>query len=135
MQRLFNHHHHTQHQYSNKHFRIAIPVKISSYFYINKYRHLLSDSIPANSKGQAAPFTNGYKWPRKSITLNCPKCGASVKTRVETSPTIVTVIACIILFFATVILSFVPFCIRACKRSTHYCPHCNSILGVRHELR
>jgi hypothetical protein len=27
-----------------------------------------------------------------------------------------------------------PFCIPVCKRTTHYCPYCKSVLGVRREL-
>ncbi|UJR23170.1 hypothetical protein I4U23_026190 [Adineta vaga] len=88
-----------------------------------------------NSAPPGTPFSKGYKWPRKSIDIICPQCGATVLTRVETSITIITVIGAVLLFLCTCILVCLPFCVPACKRSSHYCPYCNSVLGVRKPLQ
>ncbi|CAF1302755.1 unnamed protein product [Adineta steineri] len=88
-----------------------------------------------SSRPQGTPFSKGYKWPRKSISIVCPQCGATVTTRVETSITVITIIGAVILCIFTCILTCLPFCIPACKRSTHYCPYCNSVLGIRSPLR
>ena len=103
---------------------------------MNKHQFLfVSDPVQNNGKRPGEPFSRGYKWPHKSIAVSCPNCGAQIKTRVERTPTILTFAACVLLFICTVILACVPFCIRACKRSIHYCPHCNSVLGVRKAFR
>jgi uncharacterized C2H2 Zn-finger protein len=70
-----------------------------------------------------------------SRELQCPQCGATVKTRVDSSITVVTIIGAALLLIFTCILVCIPFCIPACKKTIHYCPHCNSVLGVRKELR
>ncbi len=69
------------------------------------------------------------------MTVVCPQCGATVTTRVETAVTVITIIGIILLSIFTCILGVLPLCIPACKRSTHYCPYCNSVLGIRPPLR
>ncbi|CAF4103532.1 unnamed protein product [Rotaria sordida] len=76
-----------------------------------------------------------YKWPRRSIALVCPRCGATVTTRVETEITFITFIGCLILCVFICFLGWLALLLPACKKVIHYCPYCNSILGVRPELR
>ncbi|CAF2464284.1 unnamed protein product [Rotaria sp. Silwood2] len=80
------------------------------------------------------PFEKN-KWPRKSVSLVCPRCGAIVETRVELEITIITFIGFAILCCFTCVLGWLALCLPACKKVTHYCPYCNSMLGVRPELR
>jgi hypothetical protein len=102
------------------------------------YSSFVQQQQPQNKNNPAppgAPLSKGYKWPRHSIPVVCPNCGTSVTTRPETKITIVTIIGAVLLFCFTCILVCLPFCVPACKNTTHYCPHCNSVLGVRHALR
>lgn len=104
------------------------------------YTDVVQSSINVSNKRKSKkpapqPFTPGYKWPRRSIQLVCPNCGATVITRVDKSITFVTVIMAILLLIFTFFLACLPFCIAACKKATHYCPYCNSLLGKRSALR
>ncbi|CAF1219238.1 unnamed protein product [Adineta ricciae] len=93
------------------------------------------NSFVKSSAPSGTPFSKGYKWPRKTIQIVCPQCGATVTTRVETSITVITIIGAIVLFLFTCILVCLPFCTPACKRATHYCPYCNSVIGIRKPLQ
>ena len=97
--------------------------------------YFLDPTGKSNVRKEKDPFSLGYKWPRRSVQLVCPKCGATVMTRVRKSITIITIISAIILLIFGCILACLPFCIAACKKATHYCPYCNSMLGRRLALR
>lgn len=88
-----------------------------------------------NPATQNIPFTPGYKWPHNSVQLVCPKCGASVSTRIDRKVTAITIIAALLLLLFSCILVCLPFCIPACKKTYHYCPYCGNELGIRRELR
>ncbi len=101
----------------------------------SKLNSIFGQQQPQNNpRPSASPSSPGYQWPHKSVAIVCPKCGASVTTRVETKITPITIIAAALLLCFSCILACLPFCIPACKRVTHYCPHCKSALGVRREL-
>ncbi|CAF4859323.1 unnamed protein product [Rotaria sp. Silwood1] len=42
--------------------------------------------------GAGALTSNSYKWPRRSVVLVCPRCGATVETRLELEITTITFI-------------------------------------------
>ncbi|CAF1130195.1 unnamed protein product [Rotaria magnacalcarata] len=94
-----------------------------------------TNSVVTYPTGAGTPSSKAYKWPRQSVGLVCPRCGATVTTRVETAITIITLIGVLICCCITCVLGWLPLCLSACKKVTHYCPYCSSILGVRNELR
>ncbi|CAF1293312.1 unnamed protein product [Rotaria sordida] len=77
---------------------------------------------------------NQNKWPRKPVGLVCPRCSATVTTRVKTEITIITLLSVVLLCLFICILFWMPLCMSMFKKSIHYCPYCNSVLGVRKEL-
>ena len=92
--------------------------------------------IPYNPVPAAGAITSpSYKWPRHSINMKCPSCEATIKTQVERSSTAITFLIALLLLLVCFILTCVPFCIPACKRTVHYCPNCNYMLGKRKEFR
>ncbi|CAF1058563.1 unnamed protein product [Rotaria sp. Silwood1] len=104
-------------------------------FLYESVRILFLDLSTNYLTGAGALTSNSYKWPRRSVVLVCPRCGATVETRLELEITTITFIGFVILCCFTCILGLLAFWLPACKKVTHYCPYCNSALGIRHELR
>ncbi|CAB3400019.1 unnamed protein product [Caenorhabditis bovis] len=69
-----------------------------------------------------------------SYETHCPKCARTVYT----VPKFVTGTLTWIIFVLIVIcffpLAFTPFCIDSCKDAEHYCPRCNTLLGIRKRI-
>ena len=60
----------------------------------------------------------------------CPHCShRNVRTRVRTAPDLWTWVATVALFFGCCILSWIPLVNDRCKRTDHYCTHCQSKIG------
>ncbi|CAF1103486.1 unnamed protein product [Rotaria sp. Silwood1] len=108
----------------------SIPIQQQP-FPVNNNQNLSTNYLTS----AGALTSNSYKWPRRSVVLVCPRCGATVETRVELEITTITFIGFVILCCFTCILGLLAFWLPACKKVTHYCPYCNSALGIRHELR
>ncbi|CAF1481437.1 unnamed protein product [Rotaria sordida] len=82
--------------------------------------------------GTLPPSKN--EWPRKPVGLVCPRCGATVETRVKAEMTPVTWMCVLLFLCCTFCLFWIPLCVPVFKKTTHYCPYCNSALGVRKAL-
>ncbi|CAF4239848.1 unnamed protein product, partial [Rotaria magnacalcarata] len=63
-----------------------------------------TNSVVTYPTGAGTPSSKAYKWPRRSVGLVCPRCGATVTTRVETAITIITLIGVLICCCITCIL-------------------------------
>ncbi|XP_014206785.1 lipopolysaccharide-induced tumor necrosis factor-alpha factor homolog [Copidosoma floridanum] len=67
----------------------------------------------------------------ESETMNCPTCQMSVVTRVKTGATaqthIIFILCCIFLCWPC---APCVYCCDTCLVKKHYCPRCNTFLGV-----
>ncbi|CAF3403687.1 unnamed protein product [Rotaria sp. Silwood1] len=82
-----------------------------------------------NPTGPEASPAKGFEWPRKSVSLVCPKCGASVSTRVETKNTLITLAFVLIFCCVTCILFWIPLCVSSSSipttvKSSSLCASC-----------
>ncbi|XP_037951762.1 lipopolysaccharide-induced tumor necrosis factor-alpha factor homolog [Teleopsis dalmanni] len=69
---------------------------------------------------------NGAVGPN-STEMNCPQCGAHIKTRVRHSATTKTHLMCLLLSCTCCCL--LPYCMNSCQNTNHYCPNCNAFIG------
>lgn len=113
------------------------PDQITSEPEEHVYEIISEQPLPTYTAAVQLPGNSVHvnKWPHRSIVHVCTKCEETVVTRLETTITIVTITAAILLFLFTFCLVWVPFYLSNCKRTTHYCPHCKTVLGERRELR
>ena len=97
------------------------------------YGSLSGSSVPGRMQPGTSSMNNN-QWPRHPTKVFCPDCNTTVQTKLETYSTIVTMLFAILLFLLCFPLVVLPFCIRSCKRTVHYCPTCNRVLGERKEI-
>ena len=69
-----------------------------------------------------------------SVFCECPSCGQSTHTRVETENSPMQWILCIIMFVVGLwCCCCIPFCIDSLKGGNHYCTNCGSSIGIIHQ--
>jgi hypothetical protein len=90
-------------------------------------------AVTPNVQPQASSINNN-RWPRHTTKAFCPDCGVTVDTKLETYSTILTILSAILLFLVCCLLAFLPFCIRACNKTVHYCSNCGRVLGEREAI-
>ncbi|KAL4624452.1 hypothetical protein GN956_G17907 [Arapaima gigas] len=75
-------------------------------------------------------FTN------QPVQIQCPACMQLVVTRLEHSSGTATWLICagLFIFGCAYGCCLIPFCMDDLKDVTHYCPNCNSVLGVYKRL-
>ena len=83
----------------------------------------------------ANPVNPGYTGnpPRHSFRTVCPNCNKEVITNIEYETNLWVWLICIFLFFFTVCLWCIPFCINSIKDVAHYCPICNRVIAIHKE--
>jgi len=83
----------------------------------------------------SSPYPGGY-WPSWPCQTQCPHCGASVTTRVNTVPGTITWLSCagLALIGCWLGCCLLPFCIDGLQDQEHFCPNCNRLIGVRRQM-
>ncbi|KAJ8724908.1 hypothetical protein PYW07_015866 [Mythimna separata] len=64
------------------------------------------------------------------VSVNCPACGASVITTVQSRSTTKTHLMAMFLCCCCPILVCLPYCMDSCQNADHLCPNCNAYLGT-----
>ena len=79
---------------------------------------------------------NSIAWGKDSQVTVCPFCRASAATRVEYQRGLLTWASCcaITLLGLNAGCCLIPCCMDEFKDAYHYCPSCNSLLGIRKPL-
>ena len=67
--------------------------------------------------------------PRYSFRTVCPSCNNVVDTRIEYENNGFVWLLCLFLFFFTIFLCCIPFCINSIKDVVHRCPMCNRVIA------
>jgi LITAF-like zinc ribbon domain len=82
------------------------------------------------SSSAAAPFQNLIFSREPSYLQPCMHCGKNCRTRVVTSPHLLTWIAVVALLFVFWPLCWLPLVFNCTRESRHYCTNCNSHVGT-----
>lgn len=69
----------------------------------------------------------------KSENLLCQECAKQTWSRVESRPGMTTYLCCayLCLVGCCCCLCYIPFCIRSCKDTYHFCANCNAPLNSK----
>ncbi|UJR31812.1 hypothetical protein I4U23_019289 [Adineta vaga] len=70
------------------------------------------------------------------VTCICPQCHQSITTVVESKDGVTVWGAAGILCLIGCIFGccLIPFCVNELKDKTHYCPHCNAVVGQKKKM-
>ncbi|XP_049277374.1 lipopolysaccharide-induced tumor necrosis factor-alpha factor homolog [Anopheles funestus] len=63
------------------------------------------------------------------MTITCPSCHATVRTKVKHESTTSTHACALLLWIVCWPCLCLPYCCKSCRDANHYCPRCNTFIG------
>ncbi|EAA15026.4 lipopolysaccharide-induced tumor necrosis factor-alpha factor homolog [Anopheles arabiensis] len=63
------------------------------------------------------------------MTITCPTCHATVRTKVKHESTTSTHACALLLWIVCWPCLCLPYCCNSCRDANHYCPRCNTFIG------
>lgn len=94
---------------------------------------MLQNSIYSGGVIFAIFFTavEDYIWGTEPLNLTCPSCAHMINTLTYTHRSNLTHFSALILFMCGCWpCCLLPYCMKSCKTTHHYCPDCQTYLGM-----
>ncbi|EPS34307.1 hypothetical protein PDE_09271 [Penicillium oxalicum 114-2] len=97
--------------------------------------HAATEQPPAQPSQRVVPAAqsiNLHQVGEDPCVVDCPFCHQQTTTRIQKESTSQTSLAaCCCCLFGGIICAFLPYCMKMCHDTHHYCTHCGQKIAVR----